>query len=123
MADVPIELAVHNLRAAQDSCVLLGDGGVVLYFPVQPGLMAQGHIHIWDPQWYGRVEILKKLNRWAMKKWDLLRLTVQPPKRNKLANKLAQDLGFTQEGVLRSAVRYNEGVDDLVVYGLLREEG
>ena len=119
---IPMESAVAWLEQTAEYSVLLGSGGAGIYYPIQEGTAAEAHIHIWDPQWYGRAPVFKRLNKWAMDKWDLLRLTAHIPSRNRLANKLAQDLGFQLEGRLRQAVRYNEGVDDLMVYGLLREE-
>jgi RimJ/RimL family protein N-acetyltransferase len=67
---------------------------------------------------------LRLVSRWALADCDLERLQLRADEQNPASRKVAENAGFTQEGVLRSS-RYNARLGrrvDFVMYSLLREE-
>ncbi len=50
------------------------------------------------------------------------RITLDAYGKNIASLKIAENLSFTKEGVLRNYYKVEEGFDDKVIYGLLREE-
>lgn len=110
------------LYSIQDQVFALGDGGVAFFNPLIYGFHGTCHIYLWDPQFFRRIDLIKATLSWAFKNWDLTRIQCAIPSRNTLPHRLATKLGFKREGVMRDFVRYNGGVDDAILYGLLPGE-
>jgi ribosomal-protein-serine acetyltransferase len=58
----------------------------------------------------------------AFRELELRRVTIRAAVPNERSRAVAARLGFTEEGVMRQAGRTGGGFEDLVVYGMLREE-
>ena len=54
--------------------------------------------------------------------FNLMRVTAMIPDWNMIAQNLAKRIGFTLEGVLRKWGRSNGAPNDVLLFGLLREE-
>lgn len=67
---------------------------------------------------------LRLVSRWALEERGLHRLQLRADEENGASNKVAENAGFTREGVLRSS-RYNARLGrrvDFVMYSLLPDE-
>jgi RimJ/RimL family protein N-acetyltransferase len=79
------------------------------------------------PQARGRdvgTRALRLVSRWTLSDHGLERLQLRADEQNPASRKVAENAGFTQEGVLRSS-RYNPRLGrrvDFVMYSLLRRE-
>ena len=118
----PPEEVAESLIPIAPYTFALGTGGVVAFYPIVEGLTANLQIHIWDPTYFRRFDLLRSIGKYAFKKWDLRRITSLVASRHTLALRAAIKFGFKVEGVMRQGVIYNGGVDDFVILGLLREE-
>jgi ribosomal-protein-serine acetyltransferase len=54
--------------------------------------------------------------------FKLNRIEIRTEKNNLRSQAVARKLGFTREGVLRKALRHQNGFEDLLLFGLLQEE-
>lgn len=122
--DSPIDPAqlMQELHIASEQILQLGEGGIIVAYPVFPGLSAEVRCHIWDELWQGRPEILAAANRLFFKTWSLRRLGMTLPGRAVEEIELALETGWQEEGRLRQTLVYTDGVDDSVLLGLLPEE-
>lgn len=100
----------------------LGDGGVAFFNPIVPGFHGTCHIYVWNPMYLRRHDLIKSTLAWSFKNWDLQRIHCAVPSRNTVSWRFVEKLGFTREGVMRRFIRYNGGMDDAFLYGLLPEE-
>lgn len=114
---------VQWIMAAAPSSYALGNGGVMAFYPIQPGELAQVHLSIWDPMYMRRPELLRSVALHAMQRWQLRRLTAYIPTANRLGARIATLSGMTHEGTLRSAVVYTKNGTvhhgDAAVFGML----
>lgn len=119
----PIDVILQQFLTLTPQTYVLGDeGGICFLYPLHPGWYGNAHIYIWDHDYFQRPSLLRSMVKDALSRWELKRIGTQIPSRHRLATKTAEDVGFTKEGVLRQAVLYNKGVDDLFVYGVLPGE-
>jgi RimJ/RimL family protein N-acetyltransferase len=107
-----------------DSAAAIGSIGVRWLEPEQ-GVAETGY---WvAPQARGRGvgrRALRLVSRWTISDHGLERLQLRADEQNLASRKVAENAGFTQEGVLRSS-RYNPRLGrrvDFVMYSLLRGE-
>ena len=67
---------------------------------------------------------LRLVARWTIEEHGVERLQLRADEQNAASRRVAENAGFTQEGILRSS-RYNPRLDrrvDFVMYSLLRDE-
>lgn len=67
---------------------------------------------------------LRLVTRWVIEEHGVERVQLRADEQNPASRKVAENAGFTQEGILRSS-RYNPRLDrrvDFVMYSLLKEE-
>jgi RimJ/RimL family protein N-acetyltransferase len=107
-----------------ESAAAIGSIGVRWLEPGQ-GVAETGY---WvAPQARGRgvgTRALRLVSRWTLSDHGLERLQLRADEQNPASRKVAENAGFTQEGVLRSS-RYNPRLGrrvDFVMYSLLRGE-
>lgn len=96
--------------------------GVVLLTDLITGLKAQVHVYIWDKTVRRRDDDARFLLKQVFMLLDLKRLEARPPEQNAKACAYAERMGFKREGVMRKAARYNNQLQDLVMYSLLEED-
>lgn len=78
------------------------------------------------PLYRGRgfaTEAVRALTAWTFETTRLRRIDLTANLDNVASLRVAQKAGFTWEGMLRSAVLEEDGPHDLVLFGLLREDG
>ena len=68
------------------------------------------------------VEATRAFVGWAFSAYDLAKVYVEIDKRNVRSTRVAEKLGMTCEGLLKSHHAARDGRSDDVVYGVLREE-
>ena len=64
----------------------------------------------------------KTLIEYAFEKMDMYRVQLNAAVGNEKSQAVAKRLGFTQEGVVRSAELHSRGFLDIIVFGLLKTE-
>lgn len=123
--NIPAE-SIYALVAssvALRSCLIFGDFEAVgLFLPIKPGVSAHPHLYIFSPRFLRRPSLWRSACRWAMKKWDLQRLTSLTPSTHTLAINNAKSVGFGEEARLQRDVMYNGTYHDTVVLALFRED-
>lgn len=78
-----------------------------------------------NPEYWGQglmTEAGRAVIHYAFRSYGVDRLELKHVKENKLSQSVALKLGFTQEGIKRQAAKTVYGMDDLVIYGFLKEE-
>jgi hypothetical protein len=103
--------------------VRLGDFGIAALQNLLPGADANVHIVIWDDSHPAEVVgTLRKALAFGFKEFGLVRMTTVIGENNPITIRLAELLGFKQEGKLRKGTLFNGKWYDSVLLGLLREE-
>ena len=99
------------------------NGGIGLRIDVQHELGEIGY-SLARPHWGEglMLEACRAVIEWGFAQRSLAKLLVRVDSRNTRSLRVAEKLGMTQEGVLRSHVKVGDGRADFVYYGLLREE-
>lgn len=117
-----------SIVAGQTLMYELGDGaGLFWVFGINAPKGAWCNIIIWNP-----VALRRKVGPWKDAAGDALAWVMDGLKINKLrayvaptntrSRKLIQRFGFKEEGVLRGEVSRRGRLEDVVAYGILREE-
>ena len=86
---------------------------------VLPNMTAFAHVIVLDKALYRQHEYAKEAIRRTMQDFALHKIYAIIPTTRPLAMRYAETLGFHQEGVLHSALRYNGQWTDGVILGLL----
>lgn len=105
---------------------------VILEFPpmravyymtnITPQGNADVHAIVLDRKLLGQRELYLKMIQKMMMDFNLVRVTAMIPDWNTIAQNGAVKLGFKLEGVLRNWGRTNNKPNDVLLFGLLREE-
>lgn len=80
------------------------------------------HIVFFDRKPTSKLEVCRKLMRWMFDNYPLQRITVTPPVIYYGTIRLLNTLGFTREGCKRRAVLLGGKWNDVLIYGITREE-
>jgi RimJ/RimL family protein N-acetyltransferase len=89
----------------------------VVYHDLDAAINIQMSIAADTPKWASK-QSLKWFFQYPFEQLDLLRVTALTSSSNLNTQAMLERLGFKQEGVIRKGY----GIDDALVYGLLREE-
>ena len=104
-------------------CVIVGDWqGAFILSDIVLGTSASIHIYLWDKELRHQHDKMRTMMRLIFMFLDIERLQAQPPAHNQKACKLAEGMGFKKEGVLRKVTRYNNELQDIAIYAILKEE-
>lgn len=68
------------------------------------------------------VRAVRMICRWGFETLELERIELLAATHNEPSQRVAERVGFTREALLRSYFARKEGRDDMVAYGLLRDE-
>ncbi|MDR8412101.1 GNAT family N-acetyltransferase [Nonomuraea sp. 3-1Str] len=134
VAGVPhwLETGVHELReSGQGTHLAMADAegrivGAISLFKTSWGAGTTEVGYGVHPLHRGRgyaTEAVRGLTAWVFATTDLRRVDLTANLDNLASLRVAQKSGFTWEGVLREASLEDDGPHDLVVFGLLREDG
>lgn len=96
--------------------------GLACAYAVRPGLDAVVHIIMFDRRLRGREGTFLEILGWMFDKLMLRRCTAMIPADARTGIRLAQRMGFVQEGSMRDAMLREGKLVDLELFGLLREE-
>lgn len=111
------------ITAPTTTCVVVGEWqGVFILSDIILGTSASIHIYLWDKELRHQYDKMRTMTRLIFMFLDIERLQAQPPVQNQEACKLAETMGFTKEGVLRKVTRYNDELQDIAIYAILKEE-
>lgn len=120
---LPVEHFVGQLLASTSTAFELGSKDGLVGFQAITPTHALMHIALFTPLYRGRTEPLRALLRYAFRTWSFNRVSFQAATSNIAACRFAEKLGFIEEGRQRQAVvLYNGQLDDVVLYGILRDE-
>ncbi len=123
-----------NFKGSYDIFVksLFDTRTVILEFPpmraiyymtgITPKGNADVHAIVLDRKLFGQRELYLQMISKMMVDFDLCRVTAMIPDWNSIAQNVAVKLGFKLEGVLRNWGRTNNKKNDVLLFGLLREE-
>lgn len=89
---------------------------------ITPNGNADVTLIVFDKKLLGQRELYLQMIQKMMLEFNLRRVTAMVPDWNKIAQNLASKIGFTLEGVLRNWGQSNGVPNDVLLYGLLREE-
>ncbi len=89
---------------------------------VTPGGNADITIVVLDRKVLGQRELYLKMLTKVMNDFDLKRVTAMVPDWNTISQNLARKMGFKLEGILRKWGRSNGVPNDVLIFGLLKEE-
>jgi len=89
---------------------------------VTPGGNADITIVVFDRSALGLRELYVRILHKVMGDFNLQRVTAMIPDWNTIAQNLARKIGFTLEGILRQWGRSNGTPNDVLIFGLLKEE-
>jgi hypothetical protein len=99
------------------------EDGLIYAEGVEPGGVAVVHIFIWNRR---NIENLDRLLigccNWAFSTFNLRLLSAWIPDHNLLARKLLTRLGWHQDGIVRSWLRFDGELEDCHVFSLSPEE-
>ena len=97
--------------------------GVMSLTEIVPRSSATFHASFWEEAPFNeRLEVARKLIGYALKKYELNRVSIIVPDFHKASIRATVLLGFKFEGALRKAHLYAGRHHDVQIYGLLREE-
>jgi len=116
--------AFYALYSAKDSAffeVGTFDGAFWLTNLI-PGWKATAHVVLWGKDVLKQPERAKQIVRELFNMFSLKRMDSFIPARNRGAQRYAEKLGFSMEGVLRKQAIYNGEPEDVAVYSILKEE-
>src|SRR3990167_38562 len=80
------------------------------------------HYSFFDGSFKGRVDLTKEMIQYVFKRFGFVRLTGICPVRAVPALAFAKKLGLSEEGRKRKAVMYKGEWNDVIMFGILREE-
>lgn len=89
---------------------------------VTPNGNADVTLVVFERKLLGQRELYLQMIQRMMLDFNLCRVTAMIPDWNTIAQNLARRIGFTLEGVLRKWGRSNGAPNDVLIFGLLREE-
>jgi RimJ/RimL family protein N-acetyltransferase len=136
---VPMRYSLDDAQEFLRGCLDSGDerhpfaiadaanGTLVGAIDLRTNAMGVGHIGYWvAPEARGRgvaTEALRRLCRYAIEELGLGRLELVTDPDNRASQRVAEKAGFRREGVLRSALRHQDGRRaDSVMFSLLPDE-
>ena len=67
-------------------------------------------------------DAVRAVTDYAFQEWELNRLEIRCAVENQRSAAIARRLGFAQEGILRQAFRVGEVYQDLLLFGMLRDD-
>lgn len=114
------KLPVSNLNFQNGVSLGIGDDEKLLaaiVYTDYTGYSMQLSIAAESPRWCSRTA-LKAIFHYPFNDCNCVRVTACVAKKNTRSRRLVQGLGFKQEGVVRRGF----AVDDLIVYGMLKDE-
>jgi len=101
----------------------IGPGiGLACGMAIRPGLDTVLHLVMFDRRLRGRELIFLDIMGHFFRVLQLRRMTVMLTADNRTAIKLVQRLGFIQEGCMRNAIKRDNQLLDVEIFGILREE-
>lgn len=84
---------------------------------------ADAHFTVWDGIGSGREPVFLEMIEWAMKRYDLRRLSCEVPVYMTGTLRMVRRLGFVEEGTRRKAIIHKDGKwMDATMFGILVEE-
>lgn len=99
------------------------EDGIVYAEGVEPGGVAVVHIFIWNRRRVPDLDrIIIEAANWVITTFQLRLLSAWIPDHNLLARKLLTRLGWHQDGVIRSWLRFDGELEDCHVFSLAPEE-
>lgn len=117
------EIFVQRLLAPNNIFLDIGDGlGVAAGFNVRPRLDAVIHLVMFDRRLRGREAVFLDIMRHFFDKLQLRRLTSIVTSDSPMTIRLAERLGFKEEGIIRQSVLRGGKYIDSHIYGMLKEE-
>ena len=99
-----------------------GGAGIGIALGVAPGRDAQVMFLMFDHQLGGREAVFADILRYWFRLVRLQRVTALTPAEHRPLAKLWKRLGFTREGVLRRACKWDGAWQDVLIDGLLVED-
>lgn len=97
--------------------------GVFYMTRIRPGLDAEVHYTFFDRRQKGREELALEMIRYAFRKYNFRRLSVEVPMyATSHAFRFVESLGFRHEGRRRKAAWHNDDWFDVKLFGILKEE-
>jgi hypothetical protein len=101
----------------------IGNGlGIACGMGVRPKLDMVLHLVMFDKRLRGREPLFWDMMGFLFDQLQLRRMTAVIADDCRTAIKLVQRLGFVREGVMRHALKRNDTLFDVEIYGILREE-
>jgi len=96
--------------------------GVFWLTGIIPGWKATGHVVLWSRRVLKQHIRAKEVIRELFSLYSLKRLDSYIPIRLRGAQRYAERLGLSLEGVLRKQALFNGGPEDIAVYSLIKED-
>lgn len=97
--------------------------GIFYMTRIRVGQDAEVHYTFFDRRHRGRVELAKEMVKYAFRKYNFRRLSVEVPLyATKHAFEFISSCGFRKEGRRRKAVWHNDDWFDVAEFGILKEE-
>jgi hypothetical protein len=101
----------------------VGSSALVTIENIIPRVGADIHFFSWQPmEFRDMLSAGEEILGIAFQAFDLQRITAALPEYNLRVARLAKELGFEQEGILRRGVLHQGRYWDVHIFGLLREE-
>lgn len=116
------ELFAQRLADPRTAAFEVGDIALITFEDIVPRLGASVHFLSWGEITEADMAAGREAIDFVMETYLLRRLTAGPPEYNRLAKRLAVELGFQAEGRMRSAFLKNGRYWDVLLYGLVKEE-
>lgn len=119
-----VNVFVSHLVDRKDSVFFdVGGTGLVYFTSTLPGFMTNFHMVFWDQKLpRTRWQLAKDAMQYMFDEIQVIRIQAFSCSKNYIYNDKLRKLGFTFEGTLRSAWQSPMGVDDMFVFGLLKED-
>ena len=116
LANVILRRDVVMLEVGDEDGLIYGEG-------VEPGGVAIIHIFIWNRRNVNDLDrIIAESAIWAFTTFQLALLSAWIPEHNLLARKLLTRLGWHQDGIIRSWLRFDGELEDCHVFSISPEE-
>ena len=120
--------AIHAGTAAPFAIVAAAGGGLlgsVALNEIEPG-QARAQVGYWlarEARGAGHAtRAVRTICAWGFEALGLERIELLASTRNAASQRVAERAGFTREALLRSYMRGSQGREDMVAFGLLRDE-